>query len=203
MNTKAVKISKETKKALLKILTYEKVNGKPIYYRDYRKVLKGEIPPEAVMGSSELQALIIRLIVEFLFKSLNLAEYEILFNEIGFKTGKRSFRALDIAIFKREKLKTIKSSYTNVVPEIVIEVDTKADLSRYGSFEAYMYEKTQELLNAGVKKVIWIITKPKKVLIAEQGKKWVIQDINEYIEIMKDIKFKITDLFRERGYKLW
>ena len=53
----------------------------------------------------------------------------------------------------------------SVPPKVVIEVDTKADLSKYKSFEAYMYEKTQELLNAGVKKVIWIVTKPKKILI--------------------------------------
>ena len=78
------KLSKEKRKALLKALIYEKVNGKPIYYRDYKKVLKGELPPEAVMGSSGLQALIIRLIVEFLLKTLDLSRYEILFNELGF-----------------------------------------------------------------------------------------------------------------------
>lgn len=155
------------------------------------------------MGSSELQSLIIRLIVEFLLKNLNMNKYEILFNEIGFKPSKGSVRSLDIAIFKRENLKSIQPKYTAVVPEVVIEVDTKADLSKYESFEAYMYEKTQELLNAGVKKVIWIVTKPKKILIAEQGRKWITQDIDEDIEVLANIKFRIPQLFKERGYRLW
>ncbi|RTZ58998.1 MAG: Uma2 family endonuclease, partial [Gammaproteobacteria bacterium] len=95
------KLSKEEKRQLLKILTYEKVNGKPIYYRDYKKVLKGELPPEAVMGSSGLQAYLIRLLVEFLLKVLDRKKYEILFNELGFLYKKGSWRNLDIAIFER------------------------------------------------------------------------------------------------------
>ncbi|WP_461832281.1 Uma2 family endonuclease [Aquifex sp.] len=198
-------LSGEEKRKLLKILTYEKVNGKPVYYRDYRKVLKGELPPEAVMGSSGLQALIIRLIVEFLLKTLDLSRYEILFNEVGFLHKKSSWRNLDIAIFEKEKLEPylMQDKLISVPPKVVIEVDTKADLSKYKSFEAYMYEKTQELLNAGVEKVIWIVTKPKKILIAEQGRKWIIQDIDEDIEVLANIKFKIPQLFKERGYRLW
>ncbi len=203
MATLREKPSKELKSKLLKILTYEKVNGKPIYYRDYRKVLKGELPPEAVMGSSELQALIIRLIVGFLLENLDMKKYEVLFNEIGFKTPEGNLRALDIAVFKRDKLKKILPRYTTVVPEVIVEVDTKADVSKYGNLEAYVYEKTQELLNAGVRKVIWIITQPKKVLLAESKKKWILQDVDEDIDIIENIKLNIVKLFKERGYQLW
>ncbi len=200
---KTKKLGTSERKQLLKMLVYEKVKGKPIYYKDYKRVLKGELPPEAVMGSGELQSLIVRLIVELLFRNLNMDKYEVLFNEIGFKASKGSIRSLDIAIFRRESLKSIQSKYTTAVPEVVIEVDTKADLLRYGSLEAYIYEKIQDLLNAGVKKVIWILTKPKKVLIAEQDKKWITQGIEEDIEVLENIKFRIPRLFEERGYKLW
>ncbi len=63
-----------------------------------------------------------------------------------------------------------------VPPKVVIEIDTKADLSKYCCLEEYVQEKTQDLLDAGVEKVIWIFTKTKKVMIAERDKKWVIQN---------------------------
>jgi len=40
---KRKKLSKEERQKLLKALIYEKVNGKPIYYRGYREVLKGKL----------------------------------------------------------------------------------------------------------------------------------------------------------------
>ena len=78
------KLSKEERKNLLKALTYEKVNGKPIYYRNYEKVLKGELPLEAVMGSSGLQAYLIILLIEFLLNKLNRERFIVLSNEVGF-----------------------------------------------------------------------------------------------------------------------
>jgi len=193
------KLSKEEKKRLLKILTYEKVNGKPIYYKDYEKVLKGELPPEAVMGSSGLQAFIVRLIVEFLLKTLDLSRYEILFNEVGFLYKKGSWRNLDIAIFEKEKVKPylMQDKLIPVAPKIVIEVDTKADLSRYGGIEEYAHEKTQDLLDAGVEKVIWIFTKTKKVMIAEKGKKWIVQDWKDDFEVIEGMRLNIGELLEE------
>ncbi|GAB6065174.1 hypothetical protein JCM9492_02660 [Aquifex pyrophilus] len=193
------KLSKEEKKELLKLLTYEKVKGKPIYYRGYEKVLKGELPPEAVMGSSGLQAFLIRLIVEFLLKTLDLRKYEILFNELGFLYQKGSWRNLDIAIFEKEKVKPylLEDKLIPVPPKIVIEVDTKADLTRYKSFESYMYEKTQDLLDAGVEKVIWITTKPRKVMVAEKGKPWLVQDWNKDIEVMNGIRINLNEIVKD------
>ncbi|HIO42059.1 MAG TPA: Uma2 family endonuclease, partial [Aquifex sp.] len=43
------------RRKLLKLLTYERRGRKPIYYRDYKRVLSGELPLEAVMGSGFLQ----------------------------------------------------------------------------------------------------------------------------------------------------
>jgi len=194
-------ISKEERKKLLKLLTYEKVRGKTIYYRGYEKVLRGELPPEAVMGSSELQSLIITLILKYLFKALP-EEFIVLSNELGFIYAPRSHRSLDIAIFKKQDLLNPTDKYTKKVPLVVIEIDTKADLSRYGSFEEYMYEKTQDLLNAGVKKVIWFITKVKKVTEAEKGKNWVVKDWNQEVEVIQGVKLNLVKLLEEEGIKI-
>jgi len=195
------KISQEERKKLLKLLTYEKVRGKPIYYRDYEKVLRGELPPEAVMGSSELHALLVALIVAFLKEKLG-KDFAVTAGELGFIYAPRSFRSLDIAIFKKQDLLNPTDKYTKKVPLVVIEIDTKADLSKYGSFEEYMYEKTQDLLNAGVQKVIWFTTKVKKITEAEKGKNWVVKDWNQEVEVIKGVKLNLAKLLEEEGIKI-
>jgi len=55
------------------------------------------------MRSSKIQALIISLILRFLYNSLDLKEYLILTDEIGFSYAPGSLRTLDIVIFEREK----------------------------------------------------------------------------------------------------
>ncbi len=80
---------------------------------------------------------------------------------------------------------------------MVIEVDTKADLSGYASVEEYAYEKTQELLNAGVERVIWIFTKTRKVLIAEKGSsKWIVQSWDEDFEVMDGIRLNLEEMLK-------
>jgi len=194
--TKKGKLSKEEKRQLLKILTYEKVNGKPIYYRDYKKVLKGELPPEAVMGSSGLQAYLITLLLKFLLKNLDEKKFVVLSNELSFLYKKGSWRNLDVAIFEREKVKLylLEDKLIPVPPKVVIEIDTKADLSKYCCLEDYVYEKTQDLLNAGVEKVIWIFTKTKKVMVAPKNQKWLVQNWDEPFEVFDGLSLNITKL---------
>jgi len=186
---------------LLKALTYEMVNGKPIYYRGYQKVLKGEMPLEGVMGSGELHALLVILIASYLREKLG-KDFLVLGGELGFFTSPKSFRALDIAVYRREDIKKPSKGYAKKPPVAVIEIDTKADLSDYENFEAYMYEKTQELLDAGVKKVVWYITKVKKVLVAEKGKYWITADWNFDVEITQGVKLNLEKLLKEEGIEI-
>ena len=198
------KLPPEKKKALLKVLTYEKVRGKPIYYRDYRKVLEGELPPEGVMGSSGLQAYLISLIVGYLLSVLDRDRFVVLTNEVGFKLTRGSWRNLDIAIFEKEQVEPylVQDKLIPVPPIVVIEIDTKADLSRYGSFEEYMYEKTKDLLEAGVKKVIWYVSKVKKVLIAESGKDWITKDWSAEVEVFEGIQLSLERLLKDEGIEI-
>ncbi len=193
---KTTKGQKLSKKELLNTLTYEKVKGKPIYYRDYEKVLEGKLPPEAVIGSSDLQAYLVAIIVAYLFSELDKNRYVITTNELGFFTGEDSFRLLDIAIFEKGKFK-LTGKYTKIPPRVVIEIDTKADLKDYPSVEDYAFEKTQELLDAGVGKVIWIFTKPKKILLAESGKDWKVQKWDKAFEVLEGVKVNLKDLTEE------
>jgi Uma2 family endonuclease len=191
----------KSKKIIPKELIYEMRHGKPIYYRDYNKVLNGEKSLEEVMGSSFFQAELIMLIIQVLFKHLDFKKYRIYTNELGFKFAPKSWRNLDIAIFKKEKvqeyIKKKYDEYISVPPEIVIEIDTKADLHNFSSPIDYFVEKTEDLLQAGVKKVIWIFTKVEKVWIAEKNKDWHIKSWKENIEIIEGITLNIHKLLLE------
>lgn len=75
-----------------------------------------------------------------------------------------------------------------------MEIDTKADLSRYGDIIAYISEKTDDLLTAGVEKVIWILTKSKKILIAEQNQPWTITNWDQRINLMDGVEINMAEL---------
>lgn len=200
----SVEIKKKKKKGIPRALIYEMRYGSPIYYKDYDKVLTGEKTLEEVIGSSKLQALLIWLILKFLTKNIDTTKYYLLTNEVGFQWSPRSWRNLDIAIFEKDKLlkEGVNDKYVKTPPEVVIEIDTKADLRKYGDFMNYAREKTQDLLNAGVKKVIWYTTFDKKVMVAEKGKRWFITDWNDTIEIIDSLKLNIDNLLKEEGIKL-
>ena len=184
-----------------KYLVYERVEGRPIYYKNYEKVLKGELPAEVVMGSGELQALLIGLILKYLYKFLS-EDYVILTNELGFYTSPKSFRSLDIAVYRKESMKKPSSGYSKKIPVAVIEIDTKADLKNYRSFEEYMYEKTEELLSSGVEMVVWYLTRVKKVLVAERGKDWITSNWDKEINLPIGVKLNLKGILEEEGIEV-
>ena len=201
MSTVAKTKTAKKKKGRPKIpdyLVYEILDNKKIYYRDYKKVLSGELPLEAVMGSSDLQAWLIFLISSFLSKNLDLKKYMVLLNEVGYfytKSRSKKWFNLDIAIVSREKLKKPQGTYLKIPPEVVIEIDTKADLSDIG--DQYYIKKTDRLLKSGVKKVIWIFTDVKKIQIAENNKPWLTVDYDYQFEIIDGINLNLDKLLKE------
>jgi len=180
------------------ILIYEMVNGKPIYYKDYREYLDGKKQIEELMGSSYLQSLIGTELVILLSQLLDMRKYRIMSNEIGLKFAKKSWRAADLAIYEKASLKDVPldNKYLEVAPEIVIEIDTKANLEEVKNPLGYYQEKTDQLLNFGVKKVVWIFTDTKKIMIAENIDDWQITSWRLDIEIVDGVNVNIADLIK-------
>ena len=118
---KAVKEKKIKRRRIPKELIYEMRYGRPIYYRDYDKVLSGELPLEAVTGSSKLQWFIIYLIYSYLLKNLDSSKYIIATNEAGFQFAPKTWRNLDIAIFDKKKIlkEGLNERYAKTPPEVV------------------------------------------------------------------------------------
>ena len=197
------KTAQRKRKRVPRALVYEMVRGRPVYYRGYEKVLTGELPPEAVMGSSALQAKIVQVLLLFLHRVLNLKQYEILAHELGFMMASGHWRALDIAVFERQALREegYPNRYTRTPPLLVIEVDTKADLSRYeGQIEWYIREKVDDLLAAGVQQVLWFTTHDRRVLEARPGQPWTLAPWDRDIPlVVGDVTLNLARLLEEEG----
>ncbi len=150
------------------------------------------------MGSGLLHAIVLELILEFLFRELKPKGYHILTGEVVFKFAPKSWCNLDIAIYRRGDIKEISEGFVQTPPRVVIEIDTKADLRKFSTPMEYFHTKTQDLLSAGVEKVIWIFTKEKKIWYAQRGKDWTITDWNKDIEVTEGVKFNLSKLLEEK-----
>jgi hypothetical protein len=197
-----VKAVKSRKKGIPKELIYEMRFGSPVYYRDYDKVLSGEKELEEVMGSSGLQAYLLILIASYLREKLDKNKYLVLGGEVGYKFAPRSWYNLDIAILRRDKLLKLTDRYLCVAPETVIEIDTKADLRKFEDPQTYFHRKTQDLLDSGVNRVIWIFTRDRKVWFAKKGNPWLIVNWNQELEVLSGIKLNILELLRKEGMEI-
>jgi len=190
------------RKKIPKELIYEMRFGSSIYYRDYDKVLSGEKTLEEVMGSSDLHAWLLYAILKFLVRFLDEEKYTVLAGEVGYKFARGSWYNLDIAIYKKEKLGKLEGKFVTVPPEVVIEIDTKADLRKFENPQDYFHRKTQDLLNSGVNKVVWIFTKERKIWFAEKGNPWLIVDWNYDVEILSGVRLNLFELFKKEGVEI-
>ena len=202
MNLKTVKSSVKNID-LLKELIYEYRNGKPIYLRDYEKVLSGKLTKEEVMGSSSLHALLVMVIGAYLMEVFG-KDYLVLGGELGYIPRKGTRYNLDIAVFEREKLlrEGLKNRYTHTPPLLVIEIDTKVDTRRFGGEEGYIFAKTKDLLESGVELVLWFLTRERKVLYAPKGKDWTVTDWDRDLELPNGEYINLLKLLEDRGIKL-
>ncbi len=113
--------------------------------------------------------------------------------------GKKDWRACDIAIYEADDLKDAdESRYASIPPKVVIEVDTKADLSNFNSDLDYYIQKTNKLFAFGVEKIIWIYTRePRKIMIAAPNADWRITDWTSEIELLPGTSFRLSDLMKK------
>jgi hypothetical protein len=190
-------------KRLRKIPDYlisEVLNGKPLYYRGYKEVLKGKKTLEEIMGSSSLQAVLIDYLLGLIYGFIDRKQYRILTNEAGLHLELNDNLSGDILIYDKAVLtaEKINTHYANVPPKIDIEIDVNIDLSDMHEMD-YILAKTKKLLGFGVEKVIWILSKSQKVFVATPNVPWLIYDWNTDIEIMDKHFFNIASFIEEEG----
>ena len=196
----AAAAAKFKQKEVPSYLVAEVIDGKPYYYRGYKKVLSGKLKLEDIMGASSLQGIIVGHLMRLL-AVLDEFEFYILLNETGIHLNTNNNLSGDILIFNTQKPFVVDTHYVSRAPDINIEIDVNIDLEKVDEKE-YIFKKTQALLNFGTEKVIWILTKTGKVIVATPNENWQIINWTKDIEILRGIVFNIPtylDKLRANG----
>ena len=186
-------------------LVYEKMDGKPIYYKGYKEVINQQKQIQEIMGSSDIQVIIISSILKYLYKNIEDNKYFVGTNEVGLHLNHKNNLAGDIIIYYKDKLlkRKLTGKYVDIPPKTIIEIDTKADLTDFDNVMDYYQVKTKKLFNFGVEKVFWILTKNKQIIEAIPNQKWTFADWNKEIELFDNVKFSLNQLLKDDGvYKL-
>ena len=179
-------------------LVYEEWDGVPILYKGIKTyALQNYNLNQLEMGSSIFQSLIIGYILKVLFRSsLDDKKYAIVTNEPGLHLGYRNNLSNDIAIIERNKIVNKRSiKYATVPPKVAIEVDVRADYEQeFESFNDYINQKTQKLLDFGVEKVIWILSSELQEVRVSTPSQTTIHTWTETIEILDGVTFCLNDM---------
>lgn len=191
-------------KEILSTLRYEMIDSQSIYYRGYYEVLTEQKEIEAIVGSTDVQGLVVSSLLKFLFRNLSDDKYRVLANEIGLYIDKNNSLCADIAIYSKALLQKtpLKNKYFDIPPAAVIEIDTKADTSSFNTAADYYHTKTEKLFSFGVQEVIWLFSGNRKVMVARPQQDWLIKDWSKPVTLLDQYTFSVADLIEKGGIKL-
>lgn len=184
-------------------LVKEEIEGIKFYYKGYKQVLNKTKKPEDIMGCSSLQSFIIEYLLDILYDKKVKGKYRRFTNESGNHFAHRSNMQFDIALYDKSVLtgdRITRQYVQGFPPTLVIEIDLDVELEGTGlkTSEDFLKFRTKNLLKYGVQRVLWILTKPKKVLIAE-GETWLFEDWNNDIEVLDGVTFNIAKYLEQEG----
>jgi hypothetical protein len=183
-------------------LVKEEFDGMKFYYPGYRQVMAGKKTLEDIMGWSGLQGIIVSYFTYFVLNKLNFKKYRVIPGETGNHLALRNNLSLDIAIFERSVLTAnkITTKYVDVPAYCVIEIDVQAEWEEGSMSDVeFIGLKTKKLFEFGTQKLVWVLSKSKKVIVAEPGKRWEIIDWDEDIELIEGITFNVGKHLEEEG----
>ena len=178
-------------------LIYEVLNGRPLYYKGYKEVMEKNLNPESVMGSSSLQAILASLIYGYMLYNRDKKKYLPVTNEAGLHLELNDNLSCDIAVFEKGTF-DITTKYFSTPPKIVIEVDIRIDLTDFNGQEYdYVAEKTQRLFSFGVERILWMLSKSRRVLVAVPNQDWIFTEWHNDIPVMENCVLNVKRLLDE------
>ena len=125
--------------------------------------------------------------------------YHIFSETISLPFEKNSSREVMMVLLREERVPSPnfeKDSLMNT-PDLVIQLDTQEELSHISYPLEYYFSQTQDLMDIGVQKVLWILSHTEKLIIAESGKRWAIADWAEDVEVLHDVHLNLRKLLRD------
>jgi hypothetical protein len=209
ITTKAAEPVVKIKKRQQNIPDYllkEEIEGIKFYYAGYKQVLNKTNTLEGIMGASGIQSLILDYLLEVLYTQLPKRKYRYFTNESGAHLAHKSNLSFDLAIFDKNvaTINKINAKYMDVAPKMTIEIDTEISLdgTKLSNINQYVELKTRKGFEYGIEKTIWIFTKPKKILVAENkpNMPWLYYDWSADIELIDGVFFNILQYMKEEGF---
>ena len=181
-------------------LVKETLDDVPVFYKGYKAVLRKEKTIEDIMGASGLQIFIVRYLFRLLDRNLDDNLFYVFTGEGGLHLSKGTNLSGDVLVFDKQTLTPdlIDTHYLNIPPLIDIEIDVEIDNTTFSDFD-YIQRKTDNLLKFGTQKVIWILTKTQKIIVAEPNKDWLLIDWQKDVEIMNGIIFNVPQYLKKEG----
>jgi hypothetical protein len=202
INTLSLPASRRRRGKVPDFLVRETIDGIPFYFKDYKAVIQKKKTLDEIMADSGLQAFIKKYLYDLLLKRLDDAVFEVYMGEVGAHLEHKINMGFDLAVFETQAMTgdKIDYNYLNVTPVLVVEVDMKVSLDDTGlqSFEDFLNLKTQRLFDFGTKRLLWVLTRSKKVVVAVPGEDWKIVDWNKDIEVWPGIKANIAKHLEKR-----
>ncbi|WP_435356426.1 Uma2 family endonuclease [Emticicia sp. SJ17W-69] len=172
----------------------EEVNGKPYYYKGYKSVINGTKQIEEIIGSSSLQSILVMILGFFVKSKLDKSKYLLATNEAGLHLGTKNNIATDIGIFLKEKV-VLTDKYFEIAPEVAIEVDIKIDTNDI----EYVFSKSEEMMNFGTQKILWVLTKNKKIMVFSKNETTQVLEWNNDIHLIEGVVLNLQHLLDEEG----
>ena len=116
--------------------------------------------------------------------------------EGGLHLSKGTNLSGDVLVFDKQTLtpNLIDTHHLNIPPIIDVEIDN----TTFSDFD-YIQRKTDNLLKFGTQKVIWILTKTQKIIVAEPNKDWLLIDWQKDVEITNGITFNVPQYLKKEG----
>lgn len=74
---------------------------------------------------------------------------------------------------------------------------TVAEVKEHGDLFGYLTEKTEDLLAAGVERVIWMLTETRKVVVAEPNTPWLLAKWSDSIPVIDDVTMRINQFMEQ------
>lgn len=181
-------------------LVCEIMDGKPLYYKGYKDVIGKKKTTEEIIGSSSLQSFIIAFLMEVIIEGKLKKSYEVLVSEPGLHLDKKNNLSGDILIYDKSILTPdkINAHYASVPAKIHIEVDISIELEDMKDYQ-YVEKKISKLHAFGTKKIIWILTNIRKVMVAIPDNPWQMYDWHNNIELLDGVMFDIGNYLDEKG----
>ena len=181
-------------------LIKEILDDMPVFYKGYKAVLRKEKTIEDIMGASGLQIFIVRYLFRLLDRNLDDNLFYVFTGEGGLHLSKGTNLSGDVLVFDKQTLTPdlIDTHYLNIPPLIDIEIDVEIDNTTFSDFD-YIQRKTDNLLKFGTQKVIWILTKTQKIIVAEPNKDWLMIDWQKDVEIANGISFNVPQYLKKEG----